>query len=70
MRSIPTDPEDYKTKLNVFIRAGSLEITDLVIKKWTTPVHNWGLVLSQLDLKFGDRVMQELKSPLRSINLK
>ncbi|PWK73827.1 hypothetical protein LX99_04213 [Mucilaginibacter oryzae] len=25
-------------------------------KKWTMPIHNWGLTISQLYIKFGDRL--------------
>ena len=27
-----------------------------VSKKWTMPIHNWGLTMSQLYIKFGDRL--------------
>lgn len=30
-----------------------------ISKKWTMPVHNWGMVISQLYIKFGDRVLKE-----------
>ena len=29
-------------------------------KKWTQPVHNWGLTIQQLCIKFGDRMKIEL----------
>ncbi|MCA4794514.1 IS256 family transposase, partial [Myroides odoratimimus] len=32
-----------------------LAITE-VSKKWTMPIHNWGLTMSQLYIKFGDRL--------------
>ncbi|EOR95983.1 hypothetical protein ADIARSV_0799 [Arcticibacter svalbardensis MN12-7] len=25
-------------------------------KKWTAPLHNWGLTMSQLYIKFGERL--------------
>jgi putative transposase len=30
-----------------------------ISKKWTMPIHNWGLAFSQLYIKFGDRILQE-----------
>src|SRR5690606_24221018 len=27
-----------------------------IAKKWTMPMHNWGLTISQLYIKFGDRL--------------
>ena len=27
-----------------------------ISKKWTTPMRNWGLTISQLYIKFGDRL--------------
>lgn len=30
-----------------------------ISKKWTMPIHNWGLAFSQLYIKFGDRMLQE-----------
>ena len=27
-----------------------------ITKKWTMPIHNWGLTISQLFIKFGDRL--------------
>ncbi|WP_443020436.1 transposase [Sphingobacterium sp. SYP-B4668] len=27
-----------------------------ISKKWTMPMHNWGLTISQLYIKFGDRL--------------
>lgn len=32
-----------------------------ISKKWTMPIHNWGLAFSQLYIKFGDRILQENK---------
>ena len=31
-------------------------VTQNISKKWNQPVHNWALTLSQLDIKFGDRL--------------
>ena len=31
-------------------------------KKWTMPIANWGMALSQLYVKFGDRILQEKNS--------
>lgn len=33
-----------------------------ISKKWTIPIHNWGLAFSQLFIKFGDRILQERSS--------
>jgi len=33
-----------------------------ISKKWTMPIHNWGMALSQLYVKFGDRILQEKNS--------
>lgn len=33
-----------------------------ISKKWTMPIHNWGLAFSQLYIKFGDRILQEKNS--------
>lgn len=30
-----------------------------ISKKWTMPIHNWGMAISQLYIKFGDRVLKE-----------
>lgn len=30
-----------------------------ISKKWTMPIHNWGLAFSQLYIKYGDRILQE-----------
>jgi transposase-like protein len=30
-----------------------------ISKKWTMPIHNWGMAVSQLYIKFGDRVLKE-----------
>ena len=27
-----------------------------ISKKWTAPLHNWGLTISQLSIVFGDRI--------------
>jgi len=34
--------------------------TENISKKWTQPVHNWGLTIQQLCIKFGDRMKIEL----------
>ncbi|MET4141922.1 transposase-like protein [Pedobacter sp. UYP1] len=43
-----------------------MKLMNLVIKninkKWTMPIHNWGLAFSQLFIKFGDRILQEHNS--------
>ncbi|NAW49906.1 hypothetical protein GNY06_00330, partial [Elizabethkingia argentiflava] len=44
-----------------------LEIQN-ISKKWTMPIHNWGIALSQLYVKFGEN-SQGKKQLLRSINL-
>ncbi|HEX7356566.1 MAG TPA: transposase, partial [Ignavibacteriaceae bacterium] len=31
-------------------------------KKWTMPIHNWGIAISQLYIKFGDRILKEQRS--------
>lgn len=33
-----------------------------ISKKWTMPIANWGMALSQLYVKFGDRILQEKNS--------
>lgn len=33
--------------------------TDVVMKKWTSPVANWGLILSQFMILFGDRINKD-----------
>ncbi|NAW51060.1 IS256 family transposase, partial [Elizabethkingia argentiflava] len=33
-----------------------------ISKKWTTPIHNWGMALSQLYVKFGERILKEKNS--------
>lgn len=33
--------------------------TDVVMKKWITPVPNWGLILSQLMIMFGERINKD-----------
>ena len=42
-----------------------LKLICLIIKnisrKWTMPVHNWGLAMSQLYIKFSDRIFNENK---------
>ena len=30
-----------------------------ISKKWTMPIHNWGVAFSQLYIKFGDRILKE-----------
>jgi transposase-like protein len=30
-----------------------------ISKKWTMPIHNWGLAFSQLYVKCGERILQE-----------
>ncbi|MBB5638328.1 transposase-like protein [Pedobacter cryoconitis] len=30
-----------------------------ISKKWTMPMHNWGLAFSQLYIKFGERILKE-----------
>ena len=30
-----------------------------ISKKWTMPIHNWGMAVSQLYIKFGDRILKE-----------
>jgi putative transposase len=30
-----------------------------ISKKWTMPIHNWGMAVSQLYIKFGDRVLKD-----------
>lgn len=34
--------------------------TKNIEKKWTSPLHNWSLIIQQLYIKFGDRVMLDL----------
>ena len=34
--------------------------TENISKKWTQPLHNWGLTIQQLCIKFGDRMKIEL----------
>lgn len=33
--------------------------TDVVMKKWTSPIPNWGLILSQFMIMFGDRINKD-----------
>lgn len=33
-----------------------------ISKKWTMPIHNWGMAFSQLYIKFGDRILKENNS--------
>lgn len=30
-----------------------------ISKKWTMPIHNWGMAVSQLYIKFGDRILKQ-----------
>lgn len=52
-----------KTKGAFSSEQALLKLMYLVIKniskKWTMPVHNWGLAMSQLYIKFGDRILKE-----------
>lgn len=40
-----------------------LKLMYLIVKdisrKWTMPIHNWGMAFSQLYIKFGDRILKE-----------
>ncbi len=40
-----------------------LKLMYLIVKdisrKWTMPIHNWGITFSQLYIKFGDRILKE-----------
>ncbi len=31
-----------------------------ILEKWTTPVHNWGLTIQQLAIKFVDLILNEI----------
>jgi transposase-like protein len=33
-----------------------------ISKKWSMPIHNWGIAVSQLYIKFGDRILKENRS--------
>ncbi len=33
--------------------------TDIVMKKWTSPISNWGITLSQFMIMFGDRINKD-----------
>lgn len=54
-----------KTKGAFSSEQALMKIIYLIIKnisrKWTMPVHNWGLAMSQLYIKFGDRIFNENK---------
>ena len=54
-----------KTKGAFSSEQALLKLIYLIIKnisrKWTMPVHNWGLAMSQLYIKFGDRIFNENK---------
>lgn len=54
-----------KTKGAFSSEQALLKLIYLIIKnisrKWTMPVHNWGLAMSQLYIKFGDRIFIENK---------
>jgi transposase-like protein len=54
-----------KTKGAFSSEQALLKLIYLIIKnisrKWTMPVNNWGLAMSQLYIKFGDRIFNENK---------
>lgn len=54
-----------KTKGAFSSEQALLKLIYLIIKnisrKWTIPVHNWGLAMSQFYIKFGDRIFSENK---------
>lgn len=33
-----------------------------ISKKWTMPIHNWGMAFLQLYVRFGDRILREHNS--------
>lgn len=55
-----------KTKGAFTSEQALLKLMYLVIKniskKWTMPIHNWGLAFSQLYIKFGERILKENSS--------
>lgn len=55
-----------KTKGAFSSKQALMKLMYLVIrnisKKWTMPIHNWGLAFSQLFIKFGDRILKEHNS--------
>jgi transposase-like protein len=55
-----------KTKGAFSSEQALLKLIYLIIKnistKWTMPVNNWGLAMSQLYIKFGDRIFNENKN--------
>jgi len=46
-------PTDDSLKKSLYLA------TDVVMKKWTSPVPNWGIVLSQFMIMFGERINKD-----------
>jgi len=48
-------PSDMALLKLIYLAVGNIS------KKWTQPLHNWGLVVQQLCIRFGDRVKIDLR---------
>jgi transposase-like protein len=40
--------------------------TKNIQKKWTSPLHNWSLIIQQLYIKFGERIPLDISIPKSS----
>jgi len=40
--------------------------TKNIEKKWTSPLHNWSLIIQQLYIKFGQRIQLDISVPQKS----
>lgn len=40
--------------------------TKNIQKKWTSPLHNWSLIIQQLYIKFGERIQLDISAPNKS----
>jgi putative transposase len=53
-----TKPKGAFSSDQALLKLMYLIIAD-ISKKWTMPIHNWGMAFSQLYIKFGNRVLKE-----------